>query len=387
MAIRHQTLAIGLDFGTTNTTVASFGRPIPLGETGSVLLPSALAFLPSGTTVIGEPARMRRAIDPPNTLLSIKRVIGAPPSSSVAKSFIATMPYFVGDIHQDELSFRTRGGAFRASEIAKMIIAHAFALADVSPLSVSVLVVGVPTSYTPERKQVLLNALQSLGFAKVHLIEEPVLTAVAYVGRSSVRRALVFDFGGGTFDVAVIDGTRHPFRVLAQGGDPYLGGNDIDLALAMRLREQLLRATGWDLGSNPVVLDRLVHEVEQAKMQLAYEESTLIQGTDLDPAAPISVGAISLDRATLAEVARPFVMRALQITEEVLEQARVTPREIDAIFLSGGSTRLAVLRESLVQRFGKRLRHDVDPACTVAIGASLLAARPELLQAFVGSPS
>lgn len=373
--------ALGLDLGTTNTTIASLGRPMPLGETGATLLPSAVAFLPTGSMLVGEPARHRRAIDPVNTLVSTKRVLGAAPDSEIARRFAATTPYQL-EARDGEVALRTRVGAFRPSDVARLITTQAMTLANVAPLGVPQLVVGVPAMFEPARREIVVNAMHTLGFADVRAVEEPVLTAVAYIGRSSVRRGLVFDLGGGTLDVAVIDGTRYPFRVLAHGGDAYLGGDDVDRALANRVRERVLREGGWDLATDPVAFDKLVHAVERAKVNLTFDDLVTVEMTDVDPAAPTSITSVRLTRSMLADALAPLLTRMTAIVEDTLERAATTAKELDVIFLAGGSTRLPGLRDALETRFGKRARHDVDPACTVAIGASFVAARPDLAQLF-----
>ncbi|MBN8610839.1 MAG: Hsp70 family protein [Deltaproteobacteria bacterium] len=375
--------ALGLDFGTTNTTLASLGRPLPLGETGATLLPSALAFVPSGAMLVGDPARHRRAMDPMNTLVSTKRVLGAALGSEEAKRFAASTPYKLSE-RAGEVALETRCGAFRASDVARLVTTQALTLAGLSSLAVPILVVGVPATFTRSRRSTVIDAMRSLGFADVRVVDEPVLTAVAYVGRSSVRRGLVFDLGGGTFDVALIDGTTFPFRVLAQGGDAYLGGDDVDRALAQRVRERVLRESGWDLASDPVAFDKLVHAVERAKVRLTFDDAVLVEIAEVDPAAPTSVASVRLTRAMLSDALAPLVTRMMTIVDEVLARADTAPNDLDAIFLAGGSTRLPGLREALEARFGKRTRHDVDPSCTVAIGASFVAARPELAQLFAG---
>lgn len=373
--------ALGLDLGTTNTTLASLGRPLPLGETGATLLPSAIAFLPSGSMLVGDPARARRAIDPTNTLVSTKRVLGAAPGSEEAKRFAATTPYEL-DAREGEVALKTRCGVFRASDVARLLTTQALTLAGTSSLGVPLLVVGVPATFTTPRRETVIAAMGSLGFEDVRVVDEPILTAIAYVGRSSVKRGLVFDLGGGTFDAAVFDGTSFPFRVMAHGGDGYLGGDDVDRALAQRVRERVLRESGWDLASDPVALDKLVHAVERAKVRLTFDDAVLVEIAEVDPAAPTSVASVRLTRPMLADALAPLVTRMMTIVDDVLARANTTPKELDAIFLAGGSTRLPGLREALEARFGKRARNDVDPACTVAIGASFVAARPELAQIF-----
>ena len=377
---RDSSVGIGLDLGTSNTTLALVGNPIALGDSGTPLLPSAIAYLPNGETWVGGAARTRRMIDPPNVLLSTKRVIGAGVRSEAVARFKENSRYHCVDLATG-LGFQTRRGLITPSDVATQITKMAFELADVAIEAPACVVVGTPATYDAQRRAATKAAVLAAGARDVRLIDEPVLTAVAYLGRNSVRRGLVYDLGGGTFDVAVIDGTSYPFKPLACGGDPYLGGEDVDTALAELVREETLRKHGWDFTTEASTYGAFLLAIERAKQQLSVDEQVTLTISEIDPAAPEDFEKLVLTRDMLRSVIQPFVQRTFAILDEVLSQASTRAQDVDAIFLAGGSTRLPGVREAIQAYFGKRPRSDVDASCTVAIGASLVASRPDLASA------
>ena len=391
---RDSSVGVGLDLGTSNTTLALVGNPIALGDGGTPLLPSAIAYLPNGDTWVGAAARTRRMIDPQNVLLSTKRVIGAGVRSEAVARFKENSRYQCVDLATG-LGFQTRRGVITPSDVATQITRMAFERADVAIDAPACVVVGTPATYDAQRPRLrrrLRNARapprvraahddDRAGARDVRLIDEPVLTAVAYLGRNSVRRGLVYDLGGGTFDVAVIDGTTYPFKPLACGGDPYLGGEDVDTALAELVREETLRKHGWDFTTEASTYGAFLLAIERAKQQLSVDEQVTLTISEIDPAAPEDFEKLVLTRDMLRSVIQPFVQRTFIILDEVLSQASTRAKDVDAVFLAGGSTRLPGIREAIQAYFGKRPRSDVDASCTVAIGASLVASRPDLASA------
>ena len=381
---RDSSVGVGLDLGTSNTTLAQVGNPMRLGESGTPLLPSAIAYLPNGETWVGGAARARRMIDPQNVLLSTKRVIGAGVRSEAVARFKESSRYQCVDL-AGGIGFQTRRGLVTPSDVATQITKMAFELADIAIEAPACVVVGAPATYDDQRRSVTREAVLAAGARDVRLIDEPVLTAVAYLGRNSVRRGLVYDLGGGTFDVAVIDGTSYPFKPLACSGDPYLGGEDVDTALAEVIREEMLRKHGWDFATEASTHGAFLLAIERAKQQLSIDEQVTLTISEIDPAAPDHFEKLVLTRDMLKSVTQPFVQRTFIILDEVLSQASTRAQDVDAVFLAGGSTRLPGIREAIEAYFGKRPRSDVDASCTVAIGASLIASRPDLASALIAA--
>lgn len=344
-------------------------------DDGECIMPSAVAFPPSGDTLVGRPARRRRAMDPKNTLLSAKRVIGARWHSSYTAQFREHYPYDLVQTKQGGVAFETRAGAVRPVDVGATVIGQLCRLTSFTPAHAHA-VVTAPVGFDKPRRDATALAVSGAGFATVRVVEEPIATALAYLNRSSLKYAFVYDLGGGTFDAAVVDCSRYPFRVVGHGGDPYLGGDDVDRTIALYVADRTLARDGWDLTNDAVTFDRLVHACEMAKCELSVSEQAAIAIPSVDPAAPESCGIIPITRDEVLQLTLDLVRRTFGICDEVLAQADVRARDIEAVFLAGGSTQLPGLRSYVSQYFGKRPRFDLDPMQVVSLGASLAAARP-----------
>ena len=372
----------GIDLGTTNTVLASAGRVLTLAGTGKTILPSVVAFPPAGGHLVGEAARERRPIDPKNTIYSAKRIMGASITSYRAQEFQRNYPF---DLVQDRMgtaAFQTRSGVFTARDIATKVVEALLAETKLGGANLGgtmlSAVVTVPAAFEEHQWGITRRALRDAGITQVRMVEEPVATAIAYLERSNIKYGVVYDLGGGTFDLAVLDCTTRPFRIVAHGGDPYLGGDDVDRVLANFVRERVLKTAGWDLGSDPETYDRLVMRVEAAKCRLSEANDAVIDVSDVDAAAPTGIATVRIDRAQTMALASDLVRRTFAICDEVLARAGVRTKDIDAVFLAGGATLLPGVKEHVQEYFGKRPRHDVPALDAVAIGASLAAIRPGL---------
>lgn len=371
-ARRKQT--VGIDLGTTNTVIARNFEALPI-EGGGVIMPSAVAFPPNGSTLIGKPARRRRAMDPQNTILSAKRVIGARWHSSYTTQFREHYPYDLLETPDGGLLFRTRAGLVSPVDVGQTIISGLCGLTR-CPVQDVHAVVTAPVGFEKGRRDATAEAVSRANFATVRVIEEPIATALAYLNRSNLKYAFVYDLGGGTFDAAVVDCSRYPFRVIGHGGDPYLGGDDVDRTIAIHIADRTLARDCWDLTNDAVTFDRLVNACELAKCELGESEEAAIAIPSVDPAAPESCGVIQITREEVQQLTLDLVRRTFVICDEVLGDAGVKARDIEAVFLAGGSTLLPGLRGYIESYFGKRPRFDLDPMSVVSMGASLAAARP-----------
>jgi molecular chaperone DnaK len=370
----RQRRTVGIDLGTTNTVVARNFEALPIEGGGSVM-PSAVAFPPSGATLIGKAARRRRAMDPKNTILSAKRIMGARWHSSYTGQFREHYPYDLVESPDGGAAFRTRAGLVSPVDIGATVVSVLCQLTK-CPVHDAHAVVTAPVGFDRRRRDATALAISKAKFASVRVIEEPIATALAYLNRSSLKYAFVYDLGGGTFDAAVVDCSSYPFRVLGHGGDPYLGGDDVDRTIALHIADRTLARDGWDLSNDAVTFDRLVLACEIAKCELTESEQAAIAIPSVDPAAPESCGVIPISREEVRQLTLDLVRRTFAMCDEVLAQASVKARDIEAVFLAGGSTLLPGLREYIESYFGKRPRSDLDPMQVVSLGASLAAARP-----------
>ncbi|MGF1469579.1 MAG: Hsp70 family protein [Sandaracinaceae bacterium] len=368
-----------MDLGTTHTVLAHLGEvltPSLADEGRETLLPSAVAYPPSGDVLIGYPARARWPVDPRHTLLSTKRLIGARQNSYRARRFAERHPYEIVE-HGERALIRTRAGDVDPVEVAAQLLMHACQRTARDPGSTST-VITIPAAFGTEERTATLQAARLASFALPALIEEPVATAIAYLARSNLTYGVVYDLGGGTFDIAVVDCSTEPFRVVANAGDPYLGGDDVDREIATRVAERILKRDRWDLRSEPEVFARLTAACEAAKLELAEAESTEIRLSRVEPAGPFAKNPFVLEQQELREITVSLVRRTFGLCDQVLAKAGIQSRDIQAVFLAGGSTGLPGLKEMVSEYFGRRARFDIDPMHVVAIGASLAAARPGL---------
>ncbi|MGD8316283.1 MAG: Hsp70 family protein [Myxococcales bacterium] len=365
---------VGIDLGTTNTVIARNFEALQIEGNGSVM-PSAVAFPPNGSVLVGHAARRRRALDPRNTVLSAKRIIGARWHSSYTAQFREHYPYDLVRTTDDCPAFRTRAGIVSAVDIGTTII-RGLCQRTQCPTQDVHAVVTAPVGFDKLRRDATALAVSKARFATVRVVEEPIATALAYLNRSSLKYAFVYDLGGGTFDAAVVDCSSYPFRVIGHGGDPYLGGDDVDRTIALHVADRTLAREGWDLTNDAVTFDRLVLAAEMAKCELSESEQAAIAIPGVDPAAPASCGIVSITRDEVRQLTLDLVRRTFGICDEVLSQSGLKARDMQAVFLAGGSTRLPGLRAYVESYFGKRPRFDLDPMQVVSLGASLAAARP-----------
>lgn len=371
---------LGIDLGTTNTVVADHTGPLRLVDAGSSehhALPSVVAFSPQGEVLVGETARQRTLIDPRNTIVSSKRVIGESWHSYRVQEYLRN--YAVDLVEDGErVAFKVRAGFCTPVAAATHILNGFCDHAQRSPDGVAS-VVSVPVAFEARCREATKEAVLRAGFGDVHCIEEPVATALCYLERAQLRYGAVYDLGGGTFDLAIVDCSQFPPRVVGRAGDAYLGGDDMDLAIATLIRAQALREHGWDAAADKSSWARLVMLCEQAKCALSTTEIQTIDLQAADPAAPDDLPAVTLDRATLWELAQPLVQRTFALCDEALSLAGVSPQQVDAVFLAGGACRMAPLRDAVGSYFGRRPRFDLDPMYVVAMGANRAAARPGLI--------
>ena len=369
---RKQT--VGIDLGTTNTVIARNFEALAIRGDGFAM-PSAIAFPPSGSVLIGKKARRRRAMDPKNTILSAKRVIGARWHSSYTTQYRQHYPYEMLETSDGGVVFRTRAGLVSPVDVGARVVGG---LRDLTgcPVEDVHAVVTAPVGFDRERREATSDAVLRARFTSVRVVEEPIATALAYLNRSNLKYAFVYDLGGGTFDAAVVDCSRYPFQVVGHGGDPYLGGDDVDRTVAIYVADRALAGASWDLTNDVVTFDRLVDACELAKCELSESETAAIAIPSVDPAAPESCGVIAITREEVQELTLDLVRRTFVVCDEVLGEARLKAREIEAVFLAGGSTQLPGLRGYIESYFGKRPRYDLDPMSVVSMGASLAAARP-----------
>ena len=370
---------VGIDLGTTNTVAAANAGVLGLreGEVVEQTLPSVVAYPPSGQTLVGEAARQRRSIDPKNTLFSAKRVMGERWHSYRTHQFRENYPFDLVKTGDSGVAFQTRAGTVTAVDVATRVVQTLCERAAVTPGDLEA-VVTVPASFGDPQRSATLEAVRAAGFADVRCIAEPVATALAYLDRNDVHYGAVYDLGGGTFDMAILDCRVSPIGIVAHEGDPYLGGDDIDHAIASWVADFVLREKGWDLRNDSEVFGRLVLESERAKIRLTKSESTVLDLSQVDEASPRDISRLELGRGVLWELSAPLLGRTFGICDEVLSGAGLRADDIQAVFLAGGATLMPGVREAVREYFGPKVRSELNPMHVVSLGASIAAARASL---------
>ena len=371
---------MGIDLGTTNSSVAAIvdGSVEVLADpSGRTTTPSVVAFMEDGEVRVGHRARERLIDDPANTIYSSKRLIGRPFHDAAVRMARAALPYEIVGGPDGQVAVQTRAGVYSIAEVAAMILRKMAAVARARlgdhPVHA---VITVPANFNDSQREYTRVAGRIAGLEVLRIVNEPTAGALAF-GFDGSRDGIVavYDFGGGTFDVSVVQIRRGVYRVLSTAGDPFLGGDDLDVALAGRLADRFRREARVDLRRSQTDWQRLLFAAEQAKIELATREVTQVslEGASFGEGG---TGALRIDvtRTDLASVAYPFVERSMDLTRRGLQAARVTVEDVTEVVLVGGTTCVPLVADAVGEFFGKRPRTDIDPLHAVALGAALHAA-------------
>jgi molecular chaperone DnaK len=365
---------VGIDLGTSNSVVAIFEedgcKVVPSAE-GQLKTPSIVFFQENGEVVVGEVARRQGAIAPERTISSVKRLIGQRLADVEALNL--RLPYAL-TMHDNQLLIDVNGKGYTPSQITAIILTKMKQSAEDyvgHPLSKAV--ITVPAYFDDLQRQATREAASLAGLEVVRLLNEPTAAAMAYgLGKAGRERIAVFDLGGGTFDLTVLDISENAFEVLTTSGDTHLGGDDIDQALVELLLQTFARQTGLTgYKPDPMGLYRLKEAAEKAKCELSTSRQSTLSLPFLSKSAdkPQHLET-SLSRSVLEEVAHPFVERCLDICQKAMEDIDLDSRDIDRVLLVGGATRMPLVQEMVEEFFGKPCFKGINPDEVVAIGAA-----------------
>lgn len=363
---------LAIDLGTTNIVAAVDGLALPFAcESGRSTLPSALAFLPTGEIEVGTAAKRRRSMDPENSIFSAKRIIGRGWSDPETEEFRRCYPMKLVD-RDGEPAFETRAGLFSATDVAAKLLGTVREQVA-SETRFEKTVITVPPPFTAAQCTATLAAAESIGWHNVRLIDEPVAAAHAFAASSnSVARAGIFDLGGGTFDFSIVEWNGGRPKMICSETDPTVGGDEVDQLLAAWVAGRVLEEFNWDLRSYAEIHSRLILECERAKIRVGFFDGAKVDLAKVDPDGPAGSHQQEITRDVLGGLSDQLVRRTFATCDRVLRRAGTRPDELDAIFLSGGSTKLARVREGVEAYFGQPGRFEIEPTEVVAIGASLM---------------
>ena len=368
---------IGIDLGTTNSVVAIMegGSPkVLVNQQGSRLTPSVVAFTDKGERLVGQPAKHQHVTNPKNTVFSIKRFMGRRHSEVAVEEKM--VPYEVTGGQNDPVGVRVRGKEYTPQEISAMVLRDLKKTAeDYLGDTVDRAVITVPAYFNDSQRQATKEAGEIAGFKVERILPEPTAGALAYgLDKKKNEKVAVFDFGGGTYDISILDIGDNVFEVLAINGDTHLGGDDLDEVLIKHIADEFKRVEGVDLRKDAMALQRLKEAAEKAKCELstAMEANINLPFITATAEGPKHL-TMTLTRAKLEQLCEPVFQRLVQPCRSALADAKLTPGEVDECILVGGSTRIPRVRQIAKEIFGKPPNNTVNPDEAVAIGAAVQA--------------
>ncbi|WP_322522015.1 molecular chaperone DnaK [Guyparkeria halophila] len=374
---------IGIDLGTTNSCVAIMdgksGKVIENAE-GARTTPSVVAYANDGEILVGQPAKRQAVTNPENTLYAVKRLIGRNFDEDAVQKDIKLMPYKIVKADNGDAWVEANGKKMAPPEVSARILMKI--KKDVEAYlgeEVTEAVITVPAYFNDSQRQATKDAGQIAGLEVKRIINEPTAAALAYgmdKKEGGDRKIAVYDLGGGTFDISIIevadiDGEKQ-FEVMSTNGDTFLGGEDFDNRLIDHLVDEFKKEQGVDLSNDALAMQRLKEAAEKAKIELSSTEQTDVNLPYItaDQSGPKHMN-IKITRAKLESLVEELVKRTIEPCKMALKDAGVSASDIDDVILVGGQTRMPKVRDTVAEFFGKDPRKDVNPDEAVAVGAAI----------------
>ncbi|MCX4239532.1 Hsp70 family protein [Paraliomyxa miuraensis] len=367
-------IVLGIDLGTTNSACAIVreGRASVVRRGEDRIVPSVVAALPDGSIVVGNRAKRRRSIDPTQVVYSAKRLIGRRFNSPEVQRMRTAVPYVIREGNNEAVVVELGSRLHSIVEISAYILTYLREMAEEAlGQPVGKAVIAVPANFTDSQRSATRIAARLAGLDVIRVINEPTAAALAYgYIEDTDRRIAVYDFGGGTFDVTILQITRNVFEVLATSGEMFLGGDDIDEAILEVMVDTFREQRGAELIDSLVAMERVRAVAEQVKIQLSEQERTIVNLAEVLPGREGTLE-MSLTDIDLRRRVEAIVRRTVPVCEDALRTAGLAPHQIDEIVLVGGTTRLPLVREVVQQVFGKPPQTSINPMSVVAVGAAI----------------
>jgi molecular chaperone DnaK len=366
---------IGIDLGTTNSVVAVMEAGAPkvlINSSGNRTTPSIVAFTDKGERLVGQPARQQQITNPKGTVFSIKRFMGR--RHREVESEEKMVPYEVVGGSDDLVKVKAKDKDYTPQEISAMVLQNLKKTAeDYLGEKVTNAVITVPAYFNDSQRQATKEAGEIAGLKVDRIINEPTAAALAYgLDKKANEKIAVFDLGGGTFDVSILDVGDGVFEVLATNGDGHLGGDDWDQKLIDHLADEFKKSDGIDLRNDAMALQRLKEAAEKAKMELSNAQETtvnlpFITATNEGPKHLM----ITITRTKFEQICDDLFQRLRNPCETALKDAGLSAGEVDEVVLVGGSTRIPKVQELAKEIFGKEPNKSINPDEVVALGAAI----------------
>ena len=367
---------IGIDLGTTNSCVAVMegNSPVVINNAeGRPTTPSIVAFVDGGERRVGEPAKRQAVTNPTRTIFSIKRFMGE--SYAQVKDEIARVPYTVVSNEAHQPRVEVEGRTYSPQEISAMILQKMKKTAeDYLGQEVTEAVITVPAYFNDAQRQATKEAGEIAGLTVRRIVNEPTAAALAYGLDKTTKdmKIAVFDLGGGTFDISILELGDGVFEVKSTDGDTHLGGDDFDHVIVDWLAEEFQKNEGVDLRKDPMALQRLKEAAEKAKIELSSTTSTEINLPYIMPVNGIPKHLVTtLTRAKFEQLSDNLIKATIEPCRKALKNAGLTASQIDEVILVGGSTRIPAVQAEVEKFFGKAPSKSVNPDEVVALGAAI----------------
>ena len=370
---------LGIDLGTTNSAMAIVegGEPKILeNHEGARTTPSVAAVSKAGERLVGLLAKRQAVVNPKNTIFSVKRLIGRNFDDKEIQRDKSWLPYEIQKSATGGMEIKMGERWYKPEEISAMTLAKLKADAEMKTgEKIEEAVITVPAYFDDSQRQATKNAGEIAGLKVRRIINEPTAAALAYgLNRKKNEKIVVYDFGGGTFDISVLEVGDDVVEVKGTGGDTHLGGDDFDKRIIEYLVVEYKKQEGIDISKDPLALQRLKEAAERAKHELstAMETEINLPYVTSDASGPKHF-LMKMTRAKLEELVRDYIDRSIDLTGQALNEVKLKPSEIDEVILVGGQTRMPAISGAVKKFFGKEPHKGINPDEVVAIGAAVQA--------------
>src|SRR5512135_1094112 len=370
---------IGIDLGTTNSCVAIIegGEPVVIPNSeGSRTTPSVVAITESGERLVGQVAKRQAITNPDNTIFSIKRLMGRKYDTEQVREAQKHLPYKIARAGNGDAHVVIRGKEYSPAEVSAMILVKMKQTAeDYLGEKVTDAVITVPAYFNDSQRQATKDAGKIAGLNVLRIINEPTAAALAYgLDKKKDEKVAVFDLGGGTFDISILELGEGVFEGKSTNGDTHLGGDDFDERIIQWLVDEFKKDQGIDLSKDRMALQRLKEAAEKAKCELSTTQESEINLPFItaDASGPKHLN-IKLTRSKFEQLVEDIIQRSMGPCKQALKDAGLEPKDVDEVVLVGGSTRIPRVQQLVRELFGKEPHKGVNPDEVVAVGAAIQA--------------